>query len=74
MRRVFLAFLLLFAATLIACSYMTAFVVVNKSDHAIEFTYKHKHFPGEKAFELYERPAKMAADQLSSKGGNECRS
>jgi hypothetical protein len=50
---------------------MTAFVVVNESEHPIEVSYKYKHFPGDKPFELYERPAKIAADRLSSRGGNE---
>ncbi len=71
MRRVFLIVLLLFTSSFAACSYSTAFVVVNESEQPIEVSYKYKHFPGGRIFELYERPAKIAADELSSRGGNE---
>ena len=73
MRRVILVVFLLLASTLTACSYTTDFVVVNESDHAIEISYKHKQFPWNTPFEPHQRPAKVDADALRSKGGNEWR-
>ena len=71
MRRESLILILLLTSTLTACSYFTDFVVVNESDHPIDVGYRYKHFPGDKPFELYVPPSKIAAQRLSSKGGNE---
>jgi len=72
MRRASLFLLLLFSLALAGCSYSTSFVVVNESKQPVEISYKYKSPTVEGApFELYELPARIAADLLESKGGNE---
>jgi hypothetical protein len=56
----------LLALSIAACSYSTAFVVVNDSGQTIEVRYKIKRFPNEPST-LTARPAKIAAAQISTR-------
>lgn len=64
MRRPILLFVLLFALTLAACSYSTAFVVVNDSNNPIDVRYKLKRLKGVLSFT--EPPAKIAASRVTN--------
>ena len=71
MRRASLFLLLLLTLALAGCSYSTSFVVVNESKQPVEISYKYKSHSAGGPFELHELPARVAADLLESKGGNE---
>ena len=66
MRSLILPSLILFTLALTACSYSTAFVVVNDSDHPIEVHYKVNREP-KKVLSFTDPPAKIAAGQISSR-------
>lgn len=65
--RILMAILLVGIVCLLgACSYMTDFVIVNKSDGPITIRYEVKEFPG--PFYPPEAPAVVAASELSEDG------
>jgi hypothetical protein len=69
MKRLILIVLVGCVSLLVACSYITDFVVVNESDQPIEVRYKIKNFPG--PFSPPVVPATLASSQLSTKGNQE---
>jgi len=68
-RCLFLVALLLFAAGLSGCSYLTDFVVVNDSGAPVEVRYQIKNYPG--TFSPPVAPASMSASELKSKGNQQ---
>jgi hypothetical protein len=66
MRYIFLALLLLFTLTLTACSFSTDFVIVNASGRPNEVKYKIAE-TGIASLDAAEKPATIAASQLSSR-------
>lgn len=64
MRRLVLVFVILCALTFAACSYSTAFVVVNDSEHPIEVRYTIKRNAG--VLSSTDAPVKIAASQVAN--------
>jgi hypothetical protein len=64
MRQSVLILLILCTLTFLACSYSTAFVVVNNSEHPVEVRYTIKSNAG--VLSTTERPVKIAASQMSN--------
>jgi hypothetical protein len=65
MRRPILILLILLFPAFTACSYSTAFVVVNDSDHPIEVRYKVNRDAG--VLSSTDTPAKIAASQVANR-------
>ena len=72
MRRSILLFIVFFALTFAACSYSTAFVIVNDSDQPIEVRYKVNRGAG--VLSSGEAPAKIAASQVANRYRTQWRS